>query len=105
MSRRNKGIDAVGLCEAGETSRQIDNLELDAACLSGTLPREQHGQRGRIELRERRAIHAVRACGNALQTRRERGFRALVGQRRTSFEAVRDGVQHLAHDCFPAASC
>jgi len=44
------------LREAGETSRQIDNHELDAARLGGTLPREQHSQRGRGELHERRAL-------------------------------------------------
>ena len=104
-----KGIDAVGLCEAGETSRQIDDLERGATCLSGTLPREEDGQRGRVELRKRCAVHAIRARRDALQTRRERGIRARVGQRRTGFEAAGDGtgfdVHRGVHDCLPAASC
>src|SRR5258708_28191818 len=86
MSRRQQGVDAVGLCNAGETSRQVDDLERGAARLGGTLPREQDGKRGRVELRERRAIHAVRARSDALQTRLQRCFRALVGQRRSAFE-------------------
>jgi len=61
MSRGDEGIDAVGLRETGETSRQIDDLERGTACLGGTLPREEDGQRGRIELRERCAVHARRA--------------------------------------------
>ena len=38
MSRRKEGIDAVGLREAGETSRQVDNFERGAARLGGALP-------------------------------------------------------------------
>ena len=77
--KRQEGIDAVRLRETGETSRQIDDFKLDAACLGSALPREKHGQRGRVELRERCAVHAARASRDTLQTRRERDFRARVG--------------------------
>ena len=112
MSRRKKGGDAVGLSEAGETSRQVDNFERGTTRLSGALPCDQDGERRRIELHERRTIDTSRACRDSLQTGRERGFRARMRQRRAGFEAagVACGctgrcIHRSAHDCLPAASC
>lgn len=105
MSRRQQRIDAVGLRKTGKASRQIEDLEGGAASLSGSLPCEEHGERRRIELRKRRAIDSARARGNPLETRRKRGIRARVGQRRATRKTICDGAQHFAHDCLPAASC
>src|SRR6201996_2454524 len=119
MSRRQQRVDAVGLRETREPGGEIDDFQCRAARTRGALPREQHRERGRIELRERRAIDAARTTGDARKTGRERFFRARVGQRRAGRESIgrvageaagytaRDvgPLWRAVHDCLPAASC
>ena len=82
MSEGEQRVDAIGSRKTDEPGRKIDDAERGAARGGCALPCEQHGERGRIELRERRAIDFGRARSDARQTRFERGLRALVGQRR-----------------------
>ena len=91
MSEREERIDAVGSRETDEPGRKIDDAERGAARGRGALPCEHHGERGGIELRERRAIDFCRACCDARQTRVERGLRALVGQGRGRLETAARG--------------
>ena len=103
MSEGEERIDAVGARKTREPGRKIDDAERGAARGRGTLPCEQHGERGGIELRERRAIDFGRACRDARQTRVEPGLRALVGQGCGRLETAARGL--IAHDALPLASC
>jgi len=89
MSRRDDRVDAIDLCQAGETSRQVDDFECGSARLGGALPCDQHSERRRVELRKRRAIDAARSRRNTLQASREHSLRARMGQRGAGFEAAR----------------
>src|SRR5579859_5232807 len=91
-------VDAVGAREAGELRGEIEDVEGRAARFGGTLPCKQYGERGRIELRQRRAIDGGRTRADARKTVRERGLRARDGQRGPCFEAAHDA-------CLPEASC
>ena len=82
MSEGKERVDAIGLRETGKPGGKVDDTERSAARGGRALPCEQHGERGRIELPQRRAIDFRRAGGDARKTRLERRLRALVGQRR-----------------------
>ena len=90
MSRRQQRVDAIGLRKTGKPGGKIDDFQRRAVRAGRALPREQHRERGRIELRERRAIDAARAARDALEPGRKRGARARVSQRRTGREAACD---------------
>lgn len=90
-------VDAVDVREADELRGQIEDLERAAALTRGTAPRQQHGQRGRIEMREMRAVDFARTVRDTLEPRRERVARAREGQRLAGIEA--------RHEACPDASC
>jgi len=97
MSEGEERVYAIGLRETGKPGGKVDDGERRAASRCRALPREQHGERRRVELLERRAIDFGRARGDPRQTRVERASCALVRERRGGFEAT--------HDALPFASC
>ena len=97
MSEGEERVYAIGLRKTGKPGGKVDDNQRRAARCGRAFPREQDGERRRIELLERRAIHFGCARGNPRQTRVECASGAVVRERRGGFEAT--------HDALPLASC
>jgi len=68
MSEGEERVYAIGLRKTGKPGGKIDDNQRRAARRGRAFPREQHGERRRIELLERRAIHLGCARSDPRQT-------------------------------------